>query len=355
MIDASVWLGFVLGLCAAFLPPCYGQESSATTPEDGFLSSGRYTNAFFGFTLPIPNEPTFHIAAISSAGSERHLFGLAREKGRTVFDISADQMNSDFATSLMRAAPYISIRGREFSKGLSRQAESGGIAVWKITYMTVLDGYLVQFRIYSFDTSSAENLQHCVEAIEFFDPTRAKVVAGKDGESFRPPLNVASNPKLRAGASQLKGERDEGMEDQLARSFENTRSGAKLPPLTRIRHRNSLEQTVCSIAQNADMSKLRSGNLTAFFRTARPESGSFELTKVGLFNKQDAKKNVLYYPRYAVAVWEVKDSKTGEITYWVGVERYWSALEEFIDYHFTDDVSYHDSWKENVAPVCRGK
>ena len=32
-----------------------------------------------------------------------------------------------------------------------------------------------------------------------------------------------------------------------------------------------------------------------------------------------------------------------------------SSLEEFVDYHFTDDVFYHDGWKKYVAPQCRGK
>jgi hypothetical protein len=324
-------------------------------PEDAFLSPDRYTNAFFGFTLPVPNDPTFHIASISSAGSEHHLFGFASEKGRTVFDISAEQMNSEFATSLMRAAPFLSIRGQEFSKAVSRQTEGNGFMVWKIMYMTVLDGYLLQFRIYSFDESRAENLQRCVEAIGFFDPTKAKLIAGKDGQSYKPPLAGGSTQKLPSGTSQLKGERDKAMEDQLATSFETIRSDAKLPPLTRIRHRSSLEQTVCSIAQTADTRKLRSGDLIAFFKTARSESGSAELTRVALFNKQDTKKNALYYPRYSVAVWQVKDSKTGQPEYWVGVERYWSALEEFVDYHFTDDVSYHNLWKQSVAHVCRGK
>jgi hypothetical protein len=50
----------------------------------------------------------------------------------------------------------------------------------------------------------------------------------------------------------------------------------------------------------------------------------------------------------------VKDSQTGETTYWVGVQLFWSAAMEFFDYNFTDDIYYHNDWKKFVAPECRG-
>jgi hypothetical protein len=114
-----------------------------------------------------------------------------------------------------------------------------------------------------------------------------------------------------------------------------------------------LEQGICSIAQTGTLGNRQSWDRAAFYKTSTPESISSELEKVASFNKVDP-KNKPAYPRYSVAVWQVKDSQTGETTYWIGVERYPSALEEFVDHHFTDDVFYHDDWKKGVAPVCQG-
>jgi hypothetical protein len=117
------------------------------------------------------------------------LFGLAKEKGLTVFDISAQQMDSKFAEQLMRAANWTLIRGKEFSKGVSQQKKPEGI-LWKIMYLTVIDSYLLEFSIQSFDANVAEDLQHCVEATEFFDPAKAKVIAGAKSRPYNPGARV---------------------------------------------------------------------------------------------------------------------------------------------------------------------
>jgi hypothetical protein len=157
-----------------------------------------------------------------------------------------------------------------------------------------------------------------------------------------------------ASVGQVMGERDKGKEDEIAKLFETIRVDAKLPPLTRIRHRDSLEQLVCTIASAGTLGNRHSGDRAAYYKTARPQSISAELTRVASFKEQPI-KNKLAYPRYSVAVWQIKGSQAGEPTFWVGVVLYWSALEEFVDYHFTDDVFYHNGWKKNIAPQCRGK
>jgi hypothetical protein len=153
---------------------------------------------------------------------------------------------------------------------------------------------------------------------------------------------------------QIMGERDKRKEEQVAKLFETVRADAKILPLSRIRHRDSLEQTVCTIAVTSALPKFASANTFAFYKTAAPESISAELNKVALFNHLHPKNNP-GYSRYSIAVWRVKDSQTGETTYWVGVHLYWSAAMEFFDYHFTDDIYYHNDWKKSVAPQCRGK
>ncbi len=150
------------------------------------------------------------------------------------------------------------------------------------------------------------------------------------------------------------GTRDKASEDQVAKVFEGIRGDAKLPHLKRIGHRESLEQKVCTIALTGKPPKYTSTNTSGFYKTANPDSVTPELSKVALFNNLNPKNNPSY-ARYAVAVWPVKESQTGELMYWVGVQLFWSAGMEFFDYHFTDDIYYHNDWKKSIAAPCRSK
>src|SRR5580698_9489448 len=127
----------------------------------------------------------------------------------------------------------------------------------------------------------------------------------------------------------LRGDRDKVKEDAVAKLLETIRADAKIPSLTRIRHRDSLEEGICSIAQAGSLGNRQSGDRAAFYKTSTPESISSELEKVASFNKVGPNSK-LAYPRFSVAVWQVKDSQKGETVYWVGVERYPSALEELV-------------------------
>jgi hypothetical protein len=153
---------------------------------------------------------------------------------------------------------------------------------------------------------------------------------------------------------QLTGERDKGKEDVVAKIFETIRVDEKLPALIRITHRDELEEAVCTVAQVGTFGNHNDSQTTAFYKTAQPDSISAELSRVASF-KEQLPANRLAFPRYSVAVWQMKDSQGGETQYWVGVQLYWSVLAEFVDYHFTDDVFYHNEWKKDVARQCRGK
>jgi hypothetical protein len=153
---------------------------------------------------------------------------------------------------------------------------------------------------------------------------------------------------------QLTGERDKGREDEVAKLFEGIRANMKIPRLKRIGHRESLEQRVCTIALTGEPPKHTSTNVLGFYKTANPDSVPPELSKVAAFNDLHPKYNPSY-SRYSVAVWPVKDSQTGERTYWVGVQLFWSAGMEFFDSHFTDDIYYHNNWKKSIADPCRNK
>ena len=162
-----------------------------------------------------------------------------------------------------------------------------------------------------------------------------------------------SAQKMPAGSMQASGEqpiglRDKDKEDQVARLIETIRVDAKLPRLGRIRHRDSLQQRVCTAALTGVLPKNSTRDTFVLYKTLQPESISKELKQVASFDDDK-------FPRYSVAVWRVKEFPAGEETYWVGIQRYWSAAFEFFDNHFTDDIYYHHDWKKHVAPACRGK
>lgn len=165
--------------------------------------------------------------------------------------------------------------------------------------------------------------------------------------------STAQEPPLAANANndeRLMVERDKGKEDQVAKLFEGIRTEAKLPQLKRIRHRDDLEQAVCTSALSGKPSNRGWAN----YITTDPESINPELIKIASSNRLDSKKRP-WYARYSVAVWRVKDPKTGEPSYRVGVGFYETAASEFVDCHFTDDLHYCGKWKESVARPCRGK
>ena len=153
---------------------------------------------------------------------------------------------------------------------------------------------------------------------------------------------------------QVMGERDKGMENEVAKLFENIRSDLKTRQLGRIEYRDILEEEVCTIALTGTLARGRNPATFALYKTLKPGSITPELNRVASFDALYP-KNKAGYRRYSVAVWRTKDSKTQDTVYYVGVELYWSEVVEFIDYHFTDGTYDRKNWKKAVAPQCRGK
>lgn len=155
-------------------------------------------------------------------------------------------------------------------------------------------------------------------------------------------------PAKQATGRRLIGERDKAKEDKVVRLFETIRIDAKLPRLKRIRHRDSLEQQVCTVTVNGETPKKSMPDTFALYKTVNLESIPSELRQVASFDDDR-------FPRYSISVWRVREVQTREVAYWVGIERYRSSAFEFFDNHSTDDIYYHNDWKKNVVPECRGK
>ena len=124
--------------------------------------------------------------------------------------------------------------------------------------------------------------------------------------------------------------------------------GTARPSTTRLEHRDMLEQRVCRYSSD--------GNLNEHHRILQNRAAGNGLgrTAQGRIVQRREPETHPRCTRYSVAVWRASDSQTGETTYWVGFQLYWSAVMEFYDAHFTDDIYYRNEWKKSIAPECRG-
>jgi hypothetical protein len=184
----------VFAIFFLFLWDCSAQEPSVAVPEAGFISPDKYTNAYFGFSFPLPQGPGFRGFQLPSKGTSHSLFGIqAQENGLTAFTIDAAEINGAATEQARQAASEqkaqkvikIQIGGREFWKGESHEKSPAG-KMWSVIYVTTINGYLLKFRIVSFDTKVTEHLQRCIEATQFFDPIKAQEVAGPNSRAYNP-------------------------------------------------------------------------------------------------------------------------------------------------------------------------
>ena len=195
-------ISVVLAAFAFLLRVCWAQETSVAVPEAGFISPDKYTNAFFGFSLPLPQDSAFRAFQLPSNGPSHNLFGIqAQKKGLTAFTIEATLMNGASSEQARKAASEpkaqnvkkIEIDGKEFWKGESQVKSSAG-KMWSINYATTINGYLLKFILVSFDGKLSELLQHCIEAAKFFDPANAQEMAGSNSWAYNPVAPRNPNP-----------------------------------------------------------------------------------------------------------------------------------------------------------------
>jgi hypothetical protein len=198
-----------LAVFALMVCTCCAQESSVAVPESGFISPDKYTNAFFGFSLPLPQDSALREFQLPSNGASHSLFGLKAEKigstaafaftgpkvSVTAFIIEATQTNGASSELARKAASEpkaqkvekTEIDGKEFWKGESQEKSSVG-KMRNITYVTAINGYLLKFVIVSFDAKLTEVLQHSIEAAKFFEPAKAQEMAGANSRPYNPSI-----------------------------------------------------------------------------------------------------------------------------------------------------------------------
>ena len=207
-------------VCLSETPTPAQSDLSATdapgpVPESAFVSPLKYTNAFFGFSLTLPQGTPFSALPLKSSDPSSHiLFGVQAELVRS--SIFKDRPTLTFLTLIAKEAGNAStdeakkyVVGQKGLKAISVQI--GGKEFWKseseektpqgkmqsINFATSLNGYALELNISSFDAKLAEQLQHSVDSLTFFDPTEAEKIAGPDSK----PYLISRIGKLSAGAT----------------------------------------------------------------------------------------------------------------------------------------------------------
>lgn len=182
----------ILALSVLLPMACAAQEAPPVTPQTGFVSPDKYTNAFFGFSLPLPQDPALRKFVLPP--NFHSLFGLqAQANGLTTFAVFFKETNGASSKLARKEAAgpkdertkRIEIDGREFWRSESRQASRAG-KMRTINYATAINGYLLSFHVVSFDEKLTVALQQCIESVKFFDPSKAHEMAGPNSQAYNP-------------------------------------------------------------------------------------------------------------------------------------------------------------------------
>jgi hypothetical protein len=176
------------------------QTQTASKPEDGFLSTAKYTNAFFGFSLPLPEDADLRPLAEKGEAQEpfRHtLFGAnSIHKGYPVIAILADEIgksgNADPKKAVLALGAHdvdlVRVGGEEFSRGKWRAD-----GIYRVAYAIALKGYVLYLCAFSFDKKVLDEFEGSIRQLTFFDPARAQEEAGPGSRPYEglPPVPVS--------------------------------------------------------------------------------------------------------------------------------------------------------------------
>jgi hypothetical protein len=193
----------------------FSQEANSPNPapESGFLSPQKYTNSFFGFSIPLPadavlNEKTFSL----TRGPRQHLLLAFHSPNKELvsFTITATEVAGDPEKEAKQAANLaemskskeVQIGGRQFWTAESPRSKAGG-GVKTALFITAMHGYVLEFKIVTFNVDTMAGLEQSIERVSFFDPSTSKSAAGMDSKPYTPgasPFPASAIGRLNAGS-----------------------------------------------------------------------------------------------------------------------------------------------------------
>ena len=210
---ASLLLFTLVSACVDWAQtPVSAASSRIPIPEAGFISPAQYTNSFFGFSLPLPKDRKYQIEDLSESDKalEHSLFAYkSASKGLTLLMVSATQV---FGSPDDEAQKAVFLSGMQGQKG-SQAISVGGRLFWKndleektfsgklrrMRYATGVSGYVIVFIVSSYNSGQAEELRNCIESVRFFDPVKAREIAGSGSRPYLPAVaqrRLDSAPQL---------------------------------------------------------------------------------------------------------------------------------------------------------------
>jgi hypothetical protein len=248
---------FILVFTSAKVSPASGQAGQAAQPasapenyttvelkpSSGFLSAGKYTNAYFGFSLPLPQDPGIDVMdpsrltpmltsvmhAIQMPDSARIwvLFGLIkRGQGRSSVMVmakevkDADKEERQDAAAEKAGAKRIVIGGQNFLE-VPLNLFRARLPYQGTVYTTLLRGYRLVFQVGCSDCDSMEAMDKAVRGMIFFEPAKAAEMAGPGSHRFG--QNLPLNPTSGGAAENSTGELNLGM--VVGNKYENKTLG----------------------------------------------------------------------------------------------------------------------------------
>jgi hypothetical protein len=188
----------LLALCCPSAFPQAGAPapSAPLLPETSYVSAQAYTNAYFGFTIPLPPHRPFQLVDLSASQKpfQHFLFGVEySHKGLTTLLISANQASGNVYDEAKRAAAAghkkdlggMSIGGKLFWKVESEEKTVAG-KMHSLHYTAPLGGYILDLLLVSYDQKVTDELRRSIESLRFFDPARVQEVAGPNCRAYLP-------------------------------------------------------------------------------------------------------------------------------------------------------------------------
>ena len=199
----------IVGALALSITVGAAQCQTALKPEDGFISTSKYTNAFFGFSLPLPDVNLQPLSQKSEAqGPFRHTLFRANsiQKGYPVIALFADEITGSRPNPTEAILGFgshnldvVQIGGQKFSRG---KWKSDGI--YRVAYATAMKGYVLSIYALSFDKKILDQFEGNIQQLHFFDPAKAQEEAGPDSYPYQglptPSTSESGNQNVKANA-----------------------------------------------------------------------------------------------------------------------------------------------------------
>jgi len=178
----------------ALVPALMLYAQTASKPESGFISPAKYTNAFFGFSLPLPQDAQLKLLVENAPKhtATRHILFAANStnKGYPEIVVGVDEIigsgEADAKSTVLsfgaQKADVIEIGGKEFSRGRWRADK-----IYRVAYVTRLNGYLLFISTFTFNQKVLDEFEESIQAFAFFDPAKALEFAGPDAQKYGGP------------------------------------------------------------------------------------------------------------------------------------------------------------------------